>query len=496
VTDADGRPGLLGQVRKLAGHSVVYGSADVFVNVVNFLLVPVYTAYLAPSQYGTLALLILFSTVAKILFRLGLDSGFFRVHYDLATAEEQRRLAGTVALFAGAVGTVLFAAVVLVSPAIARLLLGVDGRPSLVVLAAADVYLGTFAFVPLNLLRIQDRSALFSTLSAVRHTVNTVLKVVLVVSGWGVAGILWSDLVATAVFVLALLPVLRRYASLALSGRALREVLAFSLPKVPHGLMVQLQNFADRKILDLFVSRAELGIYQVGYTFGTAVRFAGAAFEPAWGPFVYSQLGKKDAPATLGRVATYAWAVIATLGLGLAVLGRELLMVMTWRRPEYWAAAPVVPVVTLAYVLHGGFLLTSIGIGISKKARYYPLITAAAAGTNLAANFLLIPRWGIMGAAWATVASYAVMAAMGFAISRRLYPIPFEAGRIARLAGAAALTWALSLLAPAALGSAVVVKLAVLGAFPLLLLASGFLSASERGWLRRHLGRRSGLAGD
>jgi hypothetical protein len=75
----------------------------------------------------------------------------------------------------------------------------------------------------------------------------------------------------------------------------------------------------------------------------------------------------------------------------------------------------VVPVVALAYLLHGVFLLTSIGIGIDRRARYYPLITAVAAAVNIGANFAWIPRHGMMGAAWATVASYAVMAALGAA---------------------------------------------------------------------------------
>jgi Na+-driven multidrug efflux pump len=152
------------------------------------------------------------------------------------------------------------------------------------------------------------------------------------------------------------------------------------------------------------------------------------------------------------------------------------------------------------------FLLTSIGIGIEKKARYYPVITASAAAVNLAANFLLIPRWGMFGAAWATVAAYAVMATLGFWFSQRLYPIPFEAGRLARLSIAALATFALAQLVPAAdlsglaataVGSrmhfllhvaprallpTVAAKLALLAAFPALVVALGVVRPEE--WQR------------
>jgi O-antigen/teichoic acid export membrane protein len=169
------RPALLRHLGKLVSHSAVYGAADVFTTVVNLLLIPLYTTYLGATEYGNLALLLLFSTAAKIVFRLGLDAGFFRVHYDMTTDADRRRLAGTVALFAVAAASVLMAGVVVLRGPLTRALLGAGAPQGWIVLAAGDVFLGTFAFVPLSLLRIQDRPRLFSALSVVRHSVNIVL---------------------------------------------------------------------------------------------------------------------------------------------------------------------------------------------------------------------------------------------------------------------------------------------------------------------------------
>jgi O-antigen/teichoic acid export membrane protein len=246
---------------------------------------------------------------------------------------------------------------------------------------------------------------------------------------------------------------------------------------VPHGLLIQVQNLADRKILDLFVTRGDVGLYQMGYNFGQGVKFATSAFEPAWGPFVYSQARRPEAPRTLARVASYAYAGFLGAALAVAVLGGDLLALLTPGNPAFRAAGPVIPVVALAYLLHGVFLLTSIGIGIEKKARYYPMVTAAAAAANVGANLLLIPRLGMMGAAWATVFSYAVMAGLGFAISRRLYPVPFEGRRWAALSAAAIVTYALSALAPAALWPGLAVKAVLLLAATALVLGSGMLRA-------------------
>jgi O-antigen/teichoic acid export membrane protein len=393
------------------------------------------------------------------------------VHYDLKTDGERRALAATVAVFGALFATALFAGVVAAAGPLTRLLFRGAPPPRLwVVLAAADVYVGCFAYVPLALLRIQGRATLFSSLAAVRHATNAAVKVLLLWRGWGVGGVLWSDVTATALFSLVLLPVLLANAGGTLSLGMLREALGFGLPKVPHGVMVQIQNLADRKVLDLFVGRAEIGLYHVGYTLGSMVKFPLSAFEPAWQPFVYAQLGLPEAKATLARTAAQVFAAFAGCALLLAVLGPELLALMTAARPEFRAAAPVIPVVALAYLLHGVFLLTSIGIGLEKKAGYYPLITAAAAATNLSADFLLIPRLGMMGAAWATVASYFVMASLGALISQRVHPLPFAPGRFALVGGAAAVVFALSRLAPEALWAAVAFKSAALVLFPALLL--------------------------
>jgi len=467
---------LSAHLKTLFAHSAIYGSQDAAAQVINLALTPLYVWILTPTEVGVIVILFTFSTVAKVVFRLGLDSGFFRIYYDLQSDEQRARLAGTVALFGAAVSTTLFLLVVVGAPLLLRLL-GLEGAHARVplLLAAADIYAGTFAFIPLNLLRIQGRARMFAAVNVGRNLLNTALKVALVVTGFGVTGVLWSDVLATAALALGLLPMLLRHARPAFSPRLLREVLAFGLPKAPHGLMVQALNLADRLILVRFQPLAVVGIYDKAYALGAGVKFGLSPFETAWQPFVLSRLRLPEAPRILAGVITYAAAAFVALALGIALFGREILMALTFTRPVFWTGAPVIPVVVLAYLLHGAFLLLSIGIGIEKRARYYPMITAAAAGTNIALDLVLIPGFGMMGAAWATVAGYFVMATLGGIISHRLYPIPLETGRLGQIVLAAAVTYALSRLAPAGLVAAVAVKAALLGAFALTLVARGVL---------------------
>jgi O-antigen/teichoic acid export membrane protein len=514
------RSSLLATLRRLTGHSLVYGSADVVSQIVNLLLTPLYITFLTPRDFGVLAVLTLFACVAKIVFRMGLEAGFFRIHYDLPNEEQRRRLAGTVVLFSAGCGALLFVAIVLGAPLVVRLLFE-DRTPELagyIVLVAADIYVGTFLFVPLSLLRIQNRPGRFASLTATRNVLNTALKVALVVKGHGIAGVLWADLIATTVLALALAPVLWHSARATFERRFLRAVLAFGLPKAPHGILVQLLNLADRRILSRFHGLEATGFYDKAYGLGAGVKFVLSPFETAWQPFVYSHSSRPDGPRLFARLATYIWAAFLAVGLSVAVFGRELLIVFTFTNPAFWVAAPVVPIVTLAYLLHGAFLLTSIGIGISKRARYYPVITASAAAVNLAGNLLLIPRWGMYGAAWSTVAAYALMALLGLWFSQRLYPIPFETGRVARLSAAALASFLLMRFAPppnlAALALAaggpraefllhaapplllptIAAKLALLAVFPALVVALGVVRPEEWQRLQRWRAERRARA--
>ncbi len=471
-------PPLVSHLRRLGAQAAVYGAADVFTSVVSFALLPLFTRLLTPADYGALGILQLRSSVTKSGFRLGLDGAYFRVYYDQEDDAARRRLAGTVVAFTAAAGTLLFVLAVLGAPLLGGLLFSRASPPLVwLLLVLADTYVSAFSFVPQALLRIDQRPAAFALFSVLRHALNIGLKLALLTHGYGVSGVLLSDLVATSAFTLALLPLLARRATWTLDRAQLRELLAFGLPRVPHGLMLQAQNLIDRPILEALGALSQVGLYHVGYTLGGTVKFALSAFEPAWQPFVYAQIQKPEARAMLARVVTCVATLFVTLGLCLALFSREIVRVMT--APQYHVAAPVVPIVALAYVLHGAFLLTSIGIAVAKQARWYPLITLASAVTNVAGNLLLIPHFGMLGAAWATVAAYAVMAGMGYAISRRLYPLPLESGRLARVALSAALVYAASLAAPEALLPAVGVKAGLLLGFPLLLVVSHAVTPRE-----------------
>jgi O-antigen/teichoic acid export membrane protein len=110
----------------------------------------------------------------------------------------------------------------------------------------------------------------------------------------------------------------------------------------------------------------------------------------------------------------------------------------------YQKAYEVIPLIALAHLSFTAYFLFATGITIKEKTGWLPLITGISGVVNLIANFLLIPRYGAMGAALATLAGYSVLAALTYGFSNHYLPVPYEFGRIGRIVGLILGIWLLS----------------------------------------------------
>jgi O-antigen/teichoic acid export membrane protein len=220
----------------------------------------------------------------------------------------------------------------------------------------------------------------------------------------------------------------------------LRQSLAFGLPRVPHGFAQQVIAVGDKFVLSLFVSLSQLGLYSMGVSIGLILKIFLAAFEYAWAPFYYATVREPGAQRVFSAITTYGIAVLALMTAGLSAIAKDLLEVVTGG--QYTAAAGVVAWTALGVFFQGIYLMTSIGLNITQRTTYYPVATAVAAAVNIGLNFALIPRLGIIGAAYANGAAYATQAALAYTFSQRFYPITYERGRILRVVVSAAVAYA------------------------------------------------------
>ena len=503
---------MFGKIRELSKNVTIYGLGDVAVSVINFLLLGVYVTYFSLVDYGVITILGGLEVVAKIVFRFGLDGSFMRFFYESGDEDGRRRLASTIFFFLLALDGAVVLLLLVAAPSLSQTLLGSHAYATALRLMLLNTFLIGFTFIPFHVLRMERRTVTFSLLTLVRSLLTIVVRLVLVMKlHMGLTGLFLADVLVTLTILALLarwfLPLIRPM----FSTTVLRDALAFGLPRVPHAAAQQIIAVGDKFILTMFATLENIAVYGMAVSFGLTQKLFLSAFESAWAPFYYQTIREPDAPRVFRTVTTYGIAVLALLTAGLSAIGRLAAEAMTHGRllapddPRWSDVSTVIAWTAIGVFLQGFYLLTSIGLNITRRTQFYPIATMTAAATNIGLNFLLIPRYGIVGAAWANGAAYAVQAALGYLFSQRFYPVSYEWGRIASVCAAATAAYVAARLLPsfhlavnarsslAPVPDLLMRGLTVIVVFGGLLAVTGFFHAEELRGLRS-LRRRSGPA--
>ena len=481
---------------RVVRHSAIYGLADFVGKAIGFLLVPLYTRTLTQEAFGQLQILFLFQTFGIMTVGVGQVGTLLRYHPKARDEAERRHLLrGVLAIAGTACGIFLLLGVGLAVPTSNAFLGGPElaGTFRLFLIGIVARVLGD---IPLTLLRIEERSTRYGAGTLFRLLVSLVLIIYfVVVRDMGVVGVVLGDVIASTALLVSLLPVLARHLA---GGRAgdprpefsRRAFLAFGWPY----MVVNLGAFGLIAIDRLFLAGSsrivEAGIYSLGGKLASLLNvLVLSPFTLVWGPMSFRLAEDNEtgeAQRIFSRLLTYFAFVLYVLGLGLFLFSPEILALAG--PPEYASADQVVPLLLISMIVFGFYKHFQVGLAVTGRTRSIASSFVLAATVNLAANALLVPRYGMLGAAIATCASYVLMC--GFILIRvqAVYPVPYEWRRIAGGALAAALlAFPRGLIGSLPLVPAIGVKLGLLGLLPVFLYLG--LPRSERvsaqSWFRQ-----------
>jgi O-antigen/teichoic acid export membrane protein len=260
----------------------------------------------------------------------------------------------------------------------------------------------------------------------------------------------------------------------------------FGLPLIPSALALWAINFIDRFFVALYKGQDEVGVYSLAVRASSVIVFLMIAFRLAWPAFAYSIDDDNAAKRTYSYVLTYLLFVCCWISLALGVLAPWIVKVLAPSKPEFYRADEAVGLLAFASSAYAGYTVLAIGIGRARRTQFNWIVSGAAAILNVALNFVLIPRYGMMGAAVSTAAAYVALFAGMTINSQQVYPVPYQWRRVVTLSTVAialtAVGYELHSL-PVAIGLCVV--------YPLLLLPLGFYLPAERARLRRLVPIRS-----
>ena len=475
-----------GQLKRLGKHSVIYGLGGLVSRILAVILLPLYTRYLSPSDYGKVETLIALTTVVGIALSAGIGSAFFRFYFDSPEPAARRRVLRTSFWFVMGMATLGLVVGVALSSEISQVLFGTSEDADLVAAAFVGLWAGMNWTQLTNLFRVEERSAAFVSASVANILVTVGATLILVVAlDKGPIGVIVGNFTGTLAVYAVLVMYRREQLGLEFDRSLLRAMNKFGLPLVPSALFLWVTNFSDRLFLVKLADVHEVGLYSVGVRIASALVLLLTAFRLAWPAFAYSIEDDAAARRTYAYVLTYLVVVTTWVATGLALLSPWIVRWIT-SKPDYEAASRVVGPLAFSTVAFAGYMVVAIGVGRSRRTQFNWVVTGVAAIVNIGLNLLLIPPYGMMGAAIATIAAYTTMFVGMAWWSQRIYPVAYQWRRVATAAAAGVVLVAVGKLAGGGLPVAALLALA----YPLALLPLGFYLPSER----RAIGARLRLA--
>jgi len=420
------------EILKVFKHSVVYGLTGVASTFAAVLLLPIYTRILTPEDYGVIAILRTLVGILVIVFNLGMGSAIFWAYYRAENEEEKKKVVGTALLFQFLLPLILTLLLIVASPFFNKLIFQGDQPLFYLTIVFMTIFFQAGIVIPLAVLRAKEQPRRYVLLTLSNLILTIFFSVLLVVFlRLGVLGVLLGSFIGNFLVYLASLPFVIRYAKLGISLSWLKDMLSFGVPMVPAGLSMWILNSSDRYFLNYFRDLSEVGIYNVGYRVGTLIILVVGAVQLAYAPFIFSVQKKENAKKLYRRFATYYLLIIFFLGLVISVLSKEVITILIG--PKFHASFVIVPFIAFSYVAFGLYNIFATGISLKKKTIYALVSTILASLANLGFNFLLIPKFGMVGAGIATILSFSILMVLMYNFSNRVYPINYELGRMAKI---------------------------------------------------------------
>jgi O-antigen/teichoic acid export membrane protein len=470
---------MLEQLRRLAKHSVIYGLGGVVSRILAVLLLPLYTAYLEPSDLGSVGVVVALSAILVTILRGGISSAFFRFYFDSPDPAHRLLVVRTSFWFTMASASVGLAAGLLLAQPIAELL-GLGDQPGLVRAAFVGIWAQMNYEQLTALFRAEERSTAFVAGSLANIAISVLATVLLVVVfEQGALGVIVGNFIGTLSIYAILLAYRHQTLGLDFDRPLLREMQRFGLPLVPAALALIAINFSDRFFLAHLAGLDEVGVYEMGMRVASAMVLLLTAFRMAWPAFAYSIEDELQARRTYAFVLTYLVLITSWVALALGLLAPWIVRLLS-SDSSFDEGARVVAILAFAKAAYAAYIVMAIGVGRARRTQFNWVITGAAALVDIGLNLILVPRYGMFGSAAATAAAFVVLFLGMTWYAQRVYPVPYQWRRVLTAAAVAVGLTVLGKLLDVPLA----VALLLVGVYPIVLLVFGFYLPAERDRLR------------
>ncbi len=468
------------EFKKIFKHFFIYGFGSMANKLISIIMIPIYTRFLNPDDYGRLELIFLTSTVISTFMGRGISSAALRFYFEYDAKKDRQEVISTALIFSIIICLCAVLLFSYFSTLISMIILDSKEYRNIFIMVFIVIFLYLTEEIPLAYIRANEKSLFFVIISFIKLLFLLILNIYLVVIlKKGIWGIVVSNLVVNMLSWVLLVSYTFHYSKLKFSFFKLKEIVKYWLPLIIVAFSMFVLNSADRFFLKRFTNFKEVGLYALGYKFAIILNYLIIQpFMANYSPYRFSIMKRPDAKEIYSRVLTYFLFVIISAGLTISVLIKEILSILV--APSYLNAYKIVAPAVVGYIFLGAYFICQIGIYLQKQTKRISAILLICALFNLVMNWLLIPRFHMYGAALSTALSFALLAIITNFYSQKLYRISYERDRIIKLIITALVIYILSLsITFNSLTLNIALKLLLLALFPFTLYYINFFKPNE-----------------
>jgi O-antigen/teichoic acid export membrane protein len=421
------------EFKTLGKHTLVYGAGIIIGKAVSFIMLPIYTRYLTPADYGVLELLIITIDVFSMVTGMGLTATIFRYYAKYENQEEKNHIISTALIMMFIASLTIGTPCIYLSGKLSHLVFSSDQYDYYFKLMFMSFILQAGIEIPLAYIRAKQNSTLFVLINFCRLVLQLSLNIYLVVFlKMGVLGILYSSFMVSLVACIYLGIYTIRTVGCRFSLLKSIEMIKFGSPLILWSLGSLILTFSDRYFLNIYSNLNTVGIYALAYKFGFLLTaLAVDPFSLIWEPHRFQIAKQENAVLIYKKVFFYQTLILVSLSFLIAVVVKDVLKIMS--DPSYWEAYKLVPIILLAYILQAWTAFCNIGLFIKEKTNIYALSAGIAVVCVTLLNLFLIPKFGAYGAAWATVGAFLIRFIIVYNYSQREYFIDYGWGKVLKL---------------------------------------------------------------
>ena len=409
----------------LIKNTSIYAIGHILPKAASFLLLPLYTRYLSPSDYGIVNSMMILLTLLTVFYSLSIERSIYRLYYDYQTKEDKKNYLGTITITMVLNAFFVLLIVLLSKELISKIYSTIPYNPYYLYIIGTGFF-SIFGLIPKIYFQVEQKPLKFVLISLSEFIVLTGLLIYFIVfRQMGAQGMLLAGLVASVIFLPLFIIVTFKIINFTFNYQTMKESLFFSIPLMPMIIAAWILNLSDRIFIENFNGLKEVGLYSIAYKLAEILLIFTAAFTKAYDPLFFKIANQEDQIDAKIKLSLYnkMFAIILIIcALGITLFSKEFFMLLD---KQYFSAFNLVPIIMIGVLFSNVGGIFNLSMYQAKNTKLIMFLTLASALLNIILNWLIVPIYGAQGAGFTTAISFIFFFILKYYYSKKSYFLIF-----------------------------------------------------------------------